>query len=456
MDTDKAVKESSSYVNYMDSEDRFNDHYNVSLDRFFGEPIKPALADATKAKKKNTSDWKSIYVHFKTQDDMAEFCRLINQMIPGKVRDTYHPLHDPDTSIVSEEEEIVTIDPSLLPAKYKDDSEGSVLEGVEISLEESAIEEAKWKSHWKGMPEYVKEHNHAFSTVTMKFRTKEHYDDFSKRIGQDLSDKTKSIWHPKLNITKNMLLRWIQPNGRTLPRHPMYIVSKGRADTMITSRSLSRMQIPHYIIIEPQDHASYDKALDTFGIRDYVTLIVAPFSNHGDGPGRARNYAWDHSISIGATSHWVLDDNISDFYRLHMNQRIRFESGVGFKVMEDFVDRYDNVYIAGPQYRFFIAPDQKYPPFVANTRVYSTLLIRNDCKHRWRGRYNEDTDICLRVMKDGDVCVSNSTLFFKAKLLLKLLRVAIPQSSIMPSLKRTKTLRRQDTIVSAQSTSHRC
>lgn len=32
-------------------------------------------------------------------------------------------------------------------------------------------------------------------------------------------------------------------------------------------------------------------------------------------------------------------------------------------------------------------------------------MIRNDCKHRWRGRYNEDTDICLRVMKDGDVCV---------------------------------------------------
>ena len=35
--------------------------------------------------------------------------------------------------------------------------------------------------------------------------------------------------------------------------------------------------------------------------------------------------------------------------------------------MEDFVDRYDNVYIACPQYRFFIAPDQKYPPYVANS-----------------------------------------------------------------------------------------
>ena len=128
-------------------------------------------------------------------------------------------------------------------------------------------------------------------------------------------------------------------------RHPMYIVSKGRADSMITSRSLSRMKIPHYIVVEPQDMQDYDKALDTFDIREYVTLLEAPFSNHGDGLGRARNWAWDHSISIGATSHWVLDDNLADFYRLHNNERIRFESSTGFRVMEDFVDRYDNVYI---------------------------------------------------------------------------------------------------------------
>jgi len=394
------VEESSSYVNYMDSEDRFNDQYNVSLDRFFGEPIKPALADATKAKRKNTSDWKAIYVHINTLEDMVDFCKVINQMIPGTVRETYYPLHDPDVSVVSVDDTPVTIDPALLISKFKDDDEVSTLDGVEISLEE-----AKWKAHWKGMPDFEQEHNHAFRSIIMKFRKKEHFKEFAKRIGQDLSDKTKSIRHPKLNITKNMLLRWIQPEGRTLPKYPLYIVSKGRADTMMTSRSLSRMQVPHYIVIEPQDHEAYDKALDKFGIRPYVTLIVAPFSNHGDGPGRARNYAWDHSISIGATSHWVLDDNIADFYRLHQNQRIRIESGVFFQMMEDFVDRYDNIYIAGPQYRFFIPSDKKNPPFVVNTRVYSTLLIRNDCKHRWRGRYNEDTDICLRVLKDGDVCL---------------------------------------------------
>lgn len=200
----------------------------------------------------------------------------------------------------------------------------------------------------------------------------------------------------------------------TNPTHPVYIVSKGRSDTMITSKSLSRMKVPHYIVVEPQDEEAYDKALDNFKIRDYVTLIVAPFSNHGDGPGRARNFAWDHSISIGADKHWVLDDNISDFYRLHQNYRIRVESGVIFKAAEDFVDRFENVPISGFQYRFFIAPNQSYPPYVKNTRIYSTLLIDNNCKHRWRGRYNEDTDICLRVLKDGD-CTIQFNAFLQGK-----------------------------------------
>lgn len=200
----------------------------------------------------------------------------------------------------------------------------------------------------------------------------------------------------------------------TNPVHPVYIISKGRHETMKTSRSLSRMKVPHYITIEPQDEKLYDQALDNFKIRDYVTLLVAPFSNHGDGPGRARNWCWDHAISIGAEKHWVLDDNIDDFYRLNYNKRIRVESGAIFKAAEDFVDRYENVPISGFQYRFFIAPNSFYPPYVKNTRIYSTLLISNDCKHRWRGRYNEDTDICLRVLKDGD-CTIQFNAFLQGK-----------------------------------------
>jgi len=200
----------------------------------------------------------------------------------------------------------------------------------------------------------------------------------------------------------------------TQPTYPVYIISKGRHDTMLTSRSLARMKIKHYISVEPQDLLNYQQALDTFNIKPWVTLLELPFSNHGDGPGRARNWCWDHSISMNAKRHWVLDDNITDFYRLHQNQRIRVESGVMFKVMEDFVDRYKNIPVAGPQYRFFCAADQSYPPYVKNTRIYSTLLIDNECKHRWRGRYNEDTDLCLRVLKDGD-CTVQFNVFLQGK-----------------------------------------
>ena len=190
-----------------------------------------------------------------------------------------------------------------------------------------------------------------------------------------------------------------------LPKYPIGIVSKGRHDTMLTSRALSNMKVPHYIVIEPQDEQLYEQALDRFNIRPWVTLIVAPFSNHGDGPGRARNYFWDYSIALGAERHWVLDDNIRYFCRLHNNRKINVGSGAIFNAAEDFVDRYENIPVSGFQYRFFIAAGFPYPPFLKNTRIYSTLLIDNKCKHRWRGRYNEDTILSLDVLKDGDCTV---------------------------------------------------
>jgi hypothetical protein len=49
-------------------------------------------------------------------------------------------------------------------------------------------------------------------------------------------------------------------------------------------------------------------------------------------------------------------------------------------------------------------------PFFFNTRIYSCILIRNDLPYRWRGRYNEDTDLSLRALKDGLCTVLFNTL----------------------------------------------
>lgn len=72
-----------------------------------------------------------------------------------------------------------------------------------------------------------------------------------------------------------------------------------------------------------------------------------------------------------------------------------------FRAAEDFVDRYSNVAIAGFQYESFAQRRSKWPPFALNTRVYSCILIKNDLPYDWRGRYNEDTDLSLRALKDG-------------------------------------------------------
>ena len=192
------------------------------------------------------------------------------------------------------------------------------------------------------------------------------------------------------------------------PDYPIYIVSKGRWESRLTSKALERMNVPYFIIIEEQEYDQYASFIDPQKIlilprhylENYDTFDDLGFSK-SKGPGSARNFAWDHSISINAPWHWVMDDNIASFQRLNRNLMVKVTNGAIFKASEDFVNRYENLAIAGFNYDFFCQSKEKHPPFILNTRIYSCLLIRNDIPYRWRGRYNEDTDLSLRALKDG-------------------------------------------------------
>ena len=41
------------------------------------------------------------------------------------------------------------------------------------------------------------------------------------------------------------------------PKYPIYIVSKGRWESRLTSKSLERMKVPYYIIVEEQEYEKY-------------------------------------------------------------------------------------------------------------------------------------------------------------------------------------------------------
>lgn len=183
---------------------------------------------------------------------------------------------------------------------------------------------------------------------------------------------------------------------QTTPKYPIYIISKGRADSRLTSRTLELMGVPYHIVIEPQEYNDYAAHIDP------NKILVLPFSNLGQGGIPARNWVWEHAVSTGTDRHWIMDDNIRYFYRYHQNQKIRVHNGAIFRAMEDFTDRYENVPMSGPQYYFFVMRKQhNKPPIYINTRVYSCILLSNHVPHRWRGRYNEDTDLSIRFLKDG-------------------------------------------------------
>lgn len=194
----------------------------------------------------------------------------------------------------------------------------------------------------------------------------------------------------------------------TTPRHPIYIVSKGRWESRLTSKALHAMGVPHYVVVEETEAEMYSKFLDNSANililgreyqREYDTC-----DDLGDtkskGPGPARNFAWDDSIQRGYDWHWVMDDNIRMFIRQNRNFKVPVADGTVLKAMEDFCDRYSNLAMAGPNYHYFVPRKIKQPPYVLNTRIYSCNLIRNDTPYRWRGRYNEDTDLSLRMLKD--------------------------------------------------------
>lgn len=179
------------------------------------------------------------------------------------------------------------------------------------------------------------------------------------------------------------------------PRFSIYIISKGRWKRRQTIKTLEEMGVPYRLVVEPQEYGNYANVVDR------ERILVLPFSNLGQGSIPARNWVWEYSISQNETWHWILDDNIESVERFNNNRKVKCSTGTPFYVIEDFVLRYTNIAQAGMHYAIFCPARENRPPIRFNTRIYSCILIRNELPYRWRGKYNEDTDLSLRILKGG-------------------------------------------------------
>lgn len=192
------------------------------------------------------------------------------------------------------------------------------------------------------------------------------------------------------------------------PRHPIYIISKGRHESRLTAKALDRMRVPFRMVVEEPELDAYSAVIG----RERLIVLDEAYKEAYDacdefglsrskGSGPARNFVWDHSATEGREFHWILDDNIRGFVRAHENERIPLGDGTAFRCMEEFAERYENLALSGPHYWTFRPRFSKWPVATMNTRVFSCILIRNDLPLRWRARYNEDLDLSLRVLKAG-------------------------------------------------------
>jgi hypothetical protein len=199
------------------------------------------------------------------------------------------------------------------------------------------------------------------------------------------------------------------------PRYPVFVPTKGRwADAdHLTLACLETLGVPYKAVIEAQEIENYVKA----GISREKILALP---HRDQGLVVTRNWIWDYAASLGVKRFWTIDDNILckrnswGFWRLNQNLKTPVKDGTIFYVIEDFAERYENVPICGMNYFMFASRKSKVPPFTLNTRIYSNMLIETAAPFRNEGFYNDDTDLCLRVLKAG-YC----TVLFNAFLLEK-------------------------------------
>lgn len=233
------------------------------------------------------------------------------------------------------------------------------------------------------------------------FVTDEDRDYFSELIKIKVLPTTRSMWFPERpkHDLEGMMYVVDEP---VKTKYPIYILSKGRWEQRHTSKTLEEMNVDYKIVVEPQEYEEYSKVIS----KDKILILPDEYLNKDQGGIPCRNFIWEHSVQQGHKSHWIIDDNIEGFFRWNRNKKLPLKSGICFKMIEDYFDSCSNVGMCGIQYSsFYPEISLRRPIVLKNTRIYSCILIKNDIDKevggRWRGKYNEDTDLSLRMLKKG-------------------------------------------------------
>lgn len=279
---------------------------------------------------------------------------------------------------------------------------------------------------WRGMPRLngysfeTGRGNGDYAKIVFKFRETDTLDDIKKVFWWvNVTEKTKNLKFAdeRFKYQTAHVIAVDYDNKVRQPRYPIYVISKGRSYLVDgTSGVLTKFGIKHYVVVEPDEVEAYQKTI----ANEYATILPMDMKyidtyDRGEclgddtivGPGAKRNFVWDHATASGAKWHWVLDDNAYYMKVRFFNYRFYSKTANFMCAVEDYVDMFKNIGQAGIDYNFFYPDNIKDVPYIQNTRCFSFILNnnfitdKNGKPYRWAGRYSEDVDLSLRILKDG-------------------------------------------------------
>lgn len=279
-----------------------------------------------------------------------------------------------------------------------------------------------WQT-WKGMPGFHQEDLQPDSSITVHLASEDDLRSFEVLVGGRFRGgitTALSAWYPKRGVGGYLGKRYRSSLPDTSPRWPVFIPTKGRWEGRHTIRTFDELGIPYRAVVEAQELDDYLTA----GVPE-ANILVLPHRDKG--LVATRNWIWDRARDEGHRYFWTFDDNIRGLFRLNNNLRAPVADGAMLRAIEDYAERYDNLPICGCNYFMFaVRKSVSIPPVYLNNRVYSNMLIQTDFRdprgqpYRNEGYYNDDTDLCLRVLKDG-----NCLALFNAFLIYKLNTMAV-------------------------------
>ncbi len=73
-----------------------------------------------------------------------------------------------------------------------------------------ANQEEAWRKEWVGMPDFESKDLTSYRKIIVHFRNEEDVQDFAKLLGQKITKKQPSLWHPVMPIRKTAHLLYVQ------------------------------------------------------------------------------------------------------------------------------------------------------------------------------------------------------------------------------------------------------